>query len=143
MEILNKTISIDRPLSAVYNEWLRFEDFSQFMCGAKEVETPGSTQQQWDSVLDEQDLSLDEANDELNSYKKISWKSQAYAANGEIMFQELERDKTQVLFHLEYDPKGIIYDIGEAMLKVSNKVEGDLTKFKNHMEHPERLNSVN
>jgi len=37
MERVQKTVEVDAPLRAVYNQWTQFEEFPRFMTGVKEV----------------------------------------------------------------------------------------------------------
>ena len=36
METIEKSIEVDQPVNAVYNQWTQFEDFPKFMEGIKE-----------------------------------------------------------------------------------------------------------
>jgi len=37
MERIEKTIEVDRPVRAVYNQWTQFEEFPRFMDGVEQV----------------------------------------------------------------------------------------------------------
>jgi len=37
MQTIEKTIEVERPVNAVYDQWTRFEEFPKFMKGIKEV----------------------------------------------------------------------------------------------------------
>jgi uncharacterized membrane protein len=47
MQTIEKTIEVDRPVSAVYDQWSRFQDFPQFMKGIKEVRKIDDTYLRW------------------------------------------------------------------------------------------------
>jgi uncharacterized membrane protein len=67
--------------------------------------------------------------------QRIAWKSTAGAMTaGAVTFQPLSNAKSRVMLQLEYDPKGFVENVGDAVGVVSQRVEGDLERFKAYIE---------
>jgi uncharacterized membrane protein len=65
MAIIEKSIEVEAPVRAVYNQWTQFEDFPQFMEGVREVRQldeahlhwraeVGGKEQVWEAEITEQ-----------------------------------------------------------------------------------------
>src|SRR6476659_11041583 len=65
METIEKSIEVDAPVSAVYNQWTQFEEFPQFMSDVQEVRqlddrhlhwvaSIGGKKREWDAEIIEQ-----------------------------------------------------------------------------------------
>ncbi len=53
---------------------------------------------------------------------------------GVVTFQPLSNAKSQVMLRLEYNPYGFMEQIGDATGLVTDRVEGDLKRFKDYIE---------
>ena len=53
MERIRKSVYVDLPLQAVYNQWTQFEDFPLFMEGVKHVEQLDDRRLHWDVEIAE------------------------------------------------------------------------------------------
>ena len=129
-----KSIIVDLPVSAVYNQWTQFEDFPQFMDGVESVtqlddkrlhwvaEIAG-TRREWDAEIVDQEPD-----------RRISWRSIDGTPNaGTVTFQP-EGSGTRVTLDLDVEPKNIVEKIGDKMGFVSKQSEGDLERFKEFIE---------
>jgi hypothetical protein len=53
---------------------------------------------------------------------------------GVVRFEPLSDNRTRVNLELEYDPQGVVENVGDALGFVSRRVEGDLERFKTFIE---------
>ncbi len=135
MHILEKTIEVNRPISAVYEQWTRFQDFPQFMQGIKEVRRLDAKNLRWTATIAGQEKVWDAEIVEQLSDDTISWRSTSGAENsGKLTFIALAPEKTRVILHLTYEPKGFFENLGDNLGFVSGKVTDDLNRFKAFIE---------
>lgn len=67
--------------------------------------------------------------------KRIAWKSTDSARNaGVVTFHRLSDETSKIMLQMDYEPDGVVENIGEAMGAVSLRVEGDLTRCKEFIE---------
>ncbi len=129
-----ETITVDLPVSTVYNQWTQFEDFPKFMEGVESVtqlddkrlhwvaEIAG-TRREWDAEIVDQEPD-----------RRISWRSLDGTPNaGTVMF-EPEGSGTRVSLDLDVEPQGVVEQIGDKLGFVSKQAEGDLKRFKEFIE---------
>jgi uncharacterized membrane protein len=135
MADFEKSIEVDAPLRAVYNQWTQFEEFPRFMEGVKRVdqltdnrlhwvaEIAGNTEE-WDAVI------VDQVPDQ-----RISWTNTSGAKNaGVVTFQPKGANTTRVTLQIDYEPSGVIENVGSALGFVDRRMEGDLKRFKEFIE---------
>jgi uncharacterized membrane protein len=135
MEIVTKTIDINLPVTAVYNQWTQFEEFPNFMEGIEEIiqndirhlhwkANIGGKTEEWDAVIYEQIPD-----------KVIAWRSISGAVNnGIVKFTALSNVKTKVKVEIAYEPKTALEKTGDALGAVSRRIAGDLKRFKDFIE---------
>ena len=132
---VEKTVQVDAPISAVYNQWTQFEEFPQFMDGVESVtqlddrrlhwvaEIAG-TREEWDAEIVDQEPD-----------QRIAWRAITGTTNdGIVTFQPLGPESTRVTLDLDVEPEGLKEKIGEKLGFVSKQVEGDLKRFKSFIE---------
>ena len=67
--------------------------------------------------------------------QRIAWRSTSGAMTaGVVKFQPLSDAQPKVYLELEYDPHGFVENVGDAVGVVSQRVEGDLQRFKQYIE---------
>lgn len=132
---VEKSIEVDVPVSTAYNQWTQFEDFPQFMDGVEKVHQLddkrlhwvaeiGGVKREWDAKI------LEQVPDE-----KIAWAATSGATNaGAVYFAPLGAGRTSIRLSLEYDPKGIVENVGDKLGIVERTAEGDLERFKKFIE---------
>ena len=72
MERIEKTIDVDAPVRAVYNQWTQFEEFPRFMAGVKEVRQLDDTHVHWHAEIWGKDKEWDAEITEQEPDKRIS-----------------------------------------------------------------------
>ena len=135
MSVIEKSIDLNVPVRTAYNQWTQFEEFPQFMEGGEQVRqiddkhlhwkaSIGGKQQEWDAEITEQIPD-----------KRIAWRSQQGAKNeGIVIFSPVTEGKSKINLRIEYEPKGMVEKTAHMIGAVSQRVEGDLKRFKDYIE---------
>jgi uncharacterized membrane protein len=135
MSTIEKSIDVQVPVRIAYNQWTQFEEFPRFMEGIEDVRqlddthlhfvaNIGGKRKEWDAEITEQ-----------SPDQRIAWRETAGAPNaGVVTFHRLAPEKTRIMLQVEYDPQGLIETAGDMVGVVSNRVTGDLTRFKDFIE---------
>lgn len=135
MSVVEKAIEINVPVRTAYNQWTQFEEFPRFMEGVKQVKQLDDKHLHWKADIAGQEKEWDAEITEQIPDQRIAWKSQGGTMTaGVVTFQPVSDAKSKVMLHMEYDPKGIIEHVGDAVGAVSQRVEGDLERFKHYIE---------
>jgi uncharacterized membrane protein len=135
MSTIEKSIDVQVPVRTAYDQWTQFEEFPRFMEGIESVKQLDEThlhfvariagkKKEWDAKITEQ-----------TPDQRIAWRDVAGAPNaGVVTFHRLAPDRTRIMLQLEYDPEGVIENVGDAIGIVSNRVTGDLARFRDFIE---------
>jgi uncharacterized membrane protein len=135
METIEKSVHVEAPLSAVYNQWTQFEEFPRFMEGVKEVRQMDDKRLHWKAEIAGKDKEWDAEIYRQEPDQAIAWRSTSGAQNaGEVRFQQAGDGHTDVTLVMSYDPEGIIENVADALGAVSMRVQGDLNRFKEFIE---------
>jgi uncharacterized membrane protein len=135
MSTIEQSIDVNVPVHTAYNQWTQFEEFPQFMEGVEEVRqlddrrlhwraNIGGRVEEWDAVITEQ-----------HPDERIAWKNTTGATNaGVVTFHRLADNKTRIMLQMEYDPQGVVENLGDLLGMVSRRVANDLERFKEFIE---------
>ena len=135
METIEKSIEVDAPLSAVYNQWTQFEEFPRFMEGVKEVRQLDDKRLHWHAEIAGKDKQWDAEIYRQEPDQSIAWRSTSGAQNaGEVRFSRAGGNRTLVTLNMSYDPEGLVENVADALGAVSMRVQGDLNRFKEFIE---------
>src|SRR3954471_18007362 len=132
---VEKSIQVEVPVSTAYNQWTQFEDFPYFMGGVKEVHQHddqrlhwtaeiGGVRREWEATI------LEQVPDQ-----KIAWAATEGATNaGAVRFEPVGPMSTLVYLSLEYEPEGVVEQVGDKLGIVERQVTSDLQRFKELIE---------
>jgi uncharacterized membrane protein len=135
MSTIEQSIDVNVPVSTAYNQWTQFEEFPRFMEGVEAVRqldkqrlhwraNVGGRVEEWEAIITEQ-----------HPDERIAWKNTTGAANaGVVTFHRLADAKTRVMLQMEYDPQGVVENLGDMLGVVSRRVANDLERFKEFIE---------
>lgn len=135
MANIERSIDVNVPVRTAYNQWTQFEEFPKFMEGVQEVKQLGDKnlhwraniagkEEEWDAVITEQEPDM-----------RVAWTNTTGARNaGVVTFHRIDDGKTRVMLQLDYEPEGVIENVGSALGFVERRVEGDLKRFKEFIE---------
>ena len=138
MQTIEKSIEVEAPVRAVYNQWTQFEEFPRFMQGVQEVRQLDDKRLHWRAGVGNKTEEWYAEIFEQVPDRRIAWRSMAGAKNsGLVTFFPIDKKKTRVTLKLHFDPEGAVENVGAALGLVSRRVTGDLKRFKKFMEtHP-------
>lgn len=135
MSTIEKSIDVHVPVRTAYNQWTQFESFPQFMEGVHEVKQLDDKRLHWKAEIAGKDEEWDAEITEQEPDMRVAWKSVTGANNaGVVTFHRLDANTTRVMLQLDYDPEGVVENVGDALGFVSRRVEGDLKRFKKFIE---------
>ncbi|MGC4096695.1 MAG: SRPBCC family protein [Nitrospira sp.] len=135
MSVIEKSIDLNVPVRTAYNQWTQFEEFPRFMEGVEQVRqidanhlhwkaSIGGKQQEWDAEITEQVPD-----------QRIAWRSQQGTKNeGIVIFSPVTEGKSKINLRIDYEPHGMVEKTGDVVGIVSQRVEGDLKRFKDFIE---------
>jgi uncharacterized membrane protein len=133
--VIESSIEVAVPVSAVYNQWTQFEEFPQFMDGVEEVRQLGDTRLHWVASVGGRRAEWDAKILEQHPDRQISWISEDGKKNrGTVTFESLGESRTLIRLSLGYEAEGFVEAVGSAAGLDRRRIEGDLVRFKELIE---------
>jgi uncharacterized membrane protein len=127
---VEKSVTVEAPVSVAYNTWTQFEDFPLFMGGVKEVRQLGDSRLHWVAEIAGVKREWDAAILEQVPDEKIAWAATEGATNaGTVQFSPAGPDRTVVTLTLEYEPEGLVEKAGDQLNIVERRAEADMENF--------------
>ena len=135
MSTIEKSIEVNVPIHTAYNQWTQLEDFPAFMEGVKEVKQMDDTHVHWHAQIGGKDKEWVAEITEQIPDQYIAWRSVSGAPNeGSVRFAPMGDSSTVVTARIDYEPEGVMENIGDAVASPERRVEGDLQRFKEFLE---------
>ena len=135
MAVIEKSIDLNVAVRTAYNQWTQFEEFPRFMEGGEQVKQIDNQHLHWKANIGGRQEEWDAEITEQVPDQRIAWRSQSGAKNeGVVIFSPVTEGKSKINLRIEYEPKGMVEKTGDMMGVVSQRVEGDLKRFKNYIE---------
>ncbi len=135
MALIEKSVEVNVPVRTAYNQWTQFEEFPKFMEGVTQVQQLDSTHLHWKAQIAGKEKEWNAVITEQRPDERIAWKSTEGAKNaGVVTFHRLSDQKSKIMLQMDYEPEGVVENVGEVIGAVSLRVEGDLTRFKEFIE---------
>ena len=132
---VEKSIQVDVPVRTAYDQWTQFEDFPHFMGGVKEVRQLTDQRLHWVAEIAGVRREWEAAVLEQVPDQKVAWAATSGATNaGAVRFQAAGPDSTIVYLELEYEPEGLVEQVGDKLGIVERQVRSDLERFKSLVE---------
>jgi hypothetical protein len=132
---VEKSIQVDVPVGAAYNQWTQFEEFPQFMGGVSQVTQLSDTTLHWVAEIAGVRREWDAAIVQQVPDERVAWAATEGATNaGSVSFAAVGPQSTTVTLVLEYEPEGVVEKAGDALNIVQRQVEADLERFKAFIE---------
>jgi uncharacterized membrane protein len=133
---IEQLIDVQVPVAIAYNQWTQFEQFPRFMEGIEEVKqlddkhltwraNIGGKTEEWSAHVTEQVPDM-----------RIAWRSDTGIQNaGVVTFHRLSDSTSRIMLQLEYDPQGIVENVGDFIGMTQRRIKGDLERFKAFIEN--------
>ena len=135
MSIIERSIEVNVPVRTAYNQWTQFEEFPHFMEGVKEVRQTDDTHLLWVAEVAGKEEKWNAEITEQHPDHRIAWRSTSGARNaGVVTFHYIDENTTRIMLQVEYDPEGVVENVGDKLGVVDRRVEGDLKRFKAFIE---------
>ena len=135
MSTIEKSIEVNVPEYTAYAQWTKFAEFPQFMEGVKEVSRLDAKRFHWKAEIAGQDKEWDTEITGQTADQRLAWTSRGDVIKGWVVtFHRLSDAKSKVMLQVEHDPQGLADNAGEALEVVSQRVQGDLERFKELIE---------
>jgi uncharacterized membrane protein len=135
MSKIEQSIDVQAPVRTVYNQWTQFEEFPKFMEGVTSVKQLDDKRLRWVAEIGGKEQEWLSEITEQHPDERIAWRNTSGARNaGVVTFHRLADDRTRIMLQMEYDPQGLVENVGDAVGVVSSRVKGDLQRFKEFIE---------
>jgi uncharacterized membrane protein len=132
---MEQSIDVNVPVSTAYNQWTQFEEFPRFMEGVREVRQLDDRRLLWRADIGGKEKTWEAEITEQIPDARIAWRSRDGSKNaGVVTFHKLDPEKTRIMLQIEYDPEGVVENIGDAIGVASHRIRGDLQRFKEFIE---------
>ncbi len=135
MSSMEQSIDVNVPVSTAYNQWTQFEDFPRFMEGVREVRQLDDRRLLWRAEMAGKEKTWEAEITEQIPDARVAWHSVGGAKNaGVVTFHKLTPETTRIMLQIEYDPEGVVENVGDAIGVASARIRGDLKRFKEFIE---------
>lgn len=135
MARFDESIDVNASVSEAYNLFSQFERFPGFMEGVEEVRRTGENKLHWKAEVGGREEEWEALITREEPDTAIAWQSVSGSRNlGEVTFEKLDQDSTQVHLHIEYEPEGFVENVGTFLGVVNGRMRGDLKRFKDLVE---------
>jgi uncharacterized membrane protein len=132
---IEQSIDVNVPVSTAYNQWTQFEEFPRFMEGVREIRQLDDRRLVWRAEIAGKEKTWDAEIAEQIPDARVAWRSTSGAKNaGVVTFHKLTPDTTRIMLQMDYDPEGVVENVGDALGVASARIRGDLQRFKDFIE---------
>jgi uncharacterized membrane protein len=132
---VTESIDVDVPVSTVYDQWTQFKTFPQFMEGVERIDQITDTKTHWVTKIGGVEREFDADITEQHPDERVAWKSTTGADQaGVVTFHRLSDTTTRVTVQMDYEPEGVVENVGDKLGIVKRRVTGDLERFKQFIE---------
>ena len=134
---VEKSIQVDVPLTTAYNQWTQFEDFPHFMGGVKEVRQLDDRRLHWVAEIAGVRRRVGGLDPGAGARTRRSpGRPRAGRPTPAPSGSSRPARSTIVSLTLEYEPEGVVEQVGDKLGIVERQVTSDLERFKKLIEEP-------
>jgi uncharacterized membrane protein len=135
MTTVEESIEVAVPVTTAYNQWTQFESFPHFMEGVERVEQITDTMTHWVTKVGGVEREFDAKITEQHPDERVAWTSVDQPRQaGVVTFHRLSPDRTKVMVQMDFEPEGLVENVGDRLGVVTRQVKGDLERFKDYIE---------
>lgn len=129
------SITVERPVRTVYNQWTQFESFPQFMDGVETITQVDDKRLHWKTKIAGVEREFDAEITEQTPDQRIAWKSLGGTTQaGVVTFHRVDEGQTKIMLQLDLEPEGVVEKVGDMAGFVQRQVTSDLDNFKKFIE---------
>ena len=131
MSTHTESIDVNVPVQVAYNQWTQFEEFPQFMEGIEEIRQHDDTTLHWKASFGGRQHEWHAKITEQTPDQRVAWKSEDGKFNaGVVTFHRLGDNQTRIMVQMDWEPDGVLEQVGGALGLDNRRVRGDLERFK-------------
>lgn len=131
MPTIETSIEVNVPEYTAYAQWMKFAEFPQFMEAVKEVTRLDGKRFHWKAEIAGQVKEWDSEITEERADQCLVWTNRdGIIRRWAMTFDQLSNAKSKITLQVEYDHQSSSEHGGEALEVVSQRVQGDLERFK-------------
>lgn len=135
MAEFNESIEVNVPVSEAYRLFSQFETFPTFMEGVEEVRREVHDRLYWRARIAGKEEEWEAVVTAEEPDTRIAWESVNGARNnGQVTFEKVDQDTTRLNLFVDYDPEGLVENVGTALGVVNGRMRADLERFKEAAE---------
>jgi uncharacterized membrane protein len=135
MPTIEESIEVEVPVRTAYNQWTQFEEFPKFMEGVEQVQQKDDTHLHWRASIGGHTEEWDAKITEQIPDERVAWKATGGKPNaGVVTFHRIADDKTRITVQMDWDAEDFAEKAGGAVGLDSQRVQGDLDRFKEMIE---------
>ena len=113
MASVTESITVDCPISTVYNQWTQFEEFPRFMEGVEAVSQTDDTHLHWVAEIGGKRHEWDAEITEQRPDEVISWRAlDGHYNSGRVIFEKIDESTTKVTVEMEHETEGMMETLG-------------------------------
>jgi uncharacterized membrane protein len=135
MAQITESIDVRVPVTTAYNQWTQFEEFPRFMEGVESVQQLDDTHVHWVAEIGGKREEWDAEITEQHPDERVAWTARGGKGNaGVVTFHRLNDDETRVTVQMDWEPEGVVENVGTALGFDDRQVSKDLGRFKDLIE---------
>ena len=135
MANVTETITVNCPISTVYNQWTQFEEFPRFMEGVESVTQVDDTHLRWVAEIGGKRHEWEAEIIEQKPDQRVAWRAlDGHYNSGTVSFERLTDNTTRITVAMEHETEGLMEALGSALGSDSRQVANDLERFKELIE---------
>ena len=135
MATVEQSIEVNVPVRTAYNQWTQFEEFPSFMEGVKQVRQLDDSHLHWVVEHNGRTYEYDAEISEQRPDERVAWRTTDGKSHaGVVTFHRLDDQHSKVMVQIEWQPEGILEDLGAALGSDDRRVKADLERFKEMIE---------
>ncbi|MFD5586734.1 SRPBCC family protein [Streptomyces sp. NPDC127063] len=129
--VIIEHIDVGVPLRTAFDQWTRYQDFSNFAKGVKSASRADDTHSDWQAKIFWSSRSWKATTTEQVPDQRISWTSEGAkgTTKGAVTFHALGDNLTRVLLVIEYYPSGLFEKTGNIWRAQGRRVRLDLKNY--------------
>ena len=132
---VQKSITVDLPVTTVYNQWTQFEDFPEFMEGVESVTQLDDRRLHWVAEIGGVRREWDAEITDQTPDTRIAWQAVDGTPNaGLVSFQPEGPGRSRIDLEIEYEAEDVKEKAGDVLGVVGRRVAGDLERFQAFIE---------
>jgi uncharacterized membrane protein len=132
---ITESIDVRVPVTTAYNQWTQFEEFPRFMEGVEQVQQLDDTHLRWVAEIAGKREEWEAEITEQRPDERVAWAARGGKGNaGVVTFHRLNDDETRVTVQMDWQPEGVLENVGATLGLDDRQVSRDLGRFKELIE---------